>query len=536
MTRRIFYLAVILTGLSFFVAPGALADEPAPGPQESAAADEVDEEVLRSESELLAKAAEIAEQVAEIRGLPLKKSIPKGVQDRDELRDMLVHHFEEEISAEEFEAEARVFRLMGLFDEDFDYRELMLDLYTEQIAGFYDQSQGELYIMRGLPEPLQKLTMAHEIFHAIQDQHFDIGAMLAPFESQENSDFFLARMALIEGDATVLMFDYELYERGDLPQNRARSFIDVPMMAAILLELDATDFSAVEQMRTPDAVDIGADGVPSLTDSVLGQAPPIVRDTMLFPYVDGMKFVIRARAGRTWSEFDRIYYEPPVSTSQILHPELYFDEIYPLEIRFDVSGALPGYEMIYEKTFGELHIRSWLTSLFSEVSRPPDVQDIAQGWMGDRLKAYESPNGELIAVHLSTWDSDDNARDFAETLKEGVRLRHETTSVHQRGRHGESWCMRSGSQRKGQRICVERWGELVLYVEGAPSMLDDQGQETNPALYLVRQALWDTHQRLPFEEVLAQRKAELEDRSEGQLEDQDHSDPIPAADEPPQPQ
>ncbi len=467
-----------------------------------------------SEQQLLDAASSIADQVAEIRGLTQKHPIPKGVQDRDELRQMLVERFHDEVPQEQFEAESRVYKRLGLFEQDLDYRELMLDLLTEQIAGFYDQQAGELYIMKGLPEGVQKKAMAHEIFHGIQDQHFDIGRLLEPFDSTENADFSLARMALIEGDATVVMIDYELYEQGVLPQNRARSVVDIPTLSAFLLEMDATQITAVEQLEQTDAIDFGGDAVPSLTDSVLGTAPPIIRDTLLFPYIGGMRFVIRSRSGRSWREFDEIYSDPPVSTSQILHPERYFNEEEPVDIRFRASEVLPNHDMIYESVFGELQIRSWLSTHIDHDAQGRSPAEIAAGWNGDRLRAYGGADDELIVVHVSSWRSPEEAEAFAMALEQSARLRHETESTHNRGTYGQSWCLRPGSEVRGERLYVEQWDELVLYIEGAGSRLDEDHHETDATIYLVRDAVWNTLQRRPFDEVLRERKMEPPSESE----------------------
>src|SRR5699024_1550048 len=112
------------------------------------------------------------------------------------------------------------------------------------------------------------------------------------FTSLENGDFALARMALVEGDATVVMIDYELYEQGVLPQNKAMSIADITPLAATLIEMDAEALSAAEQLdqSTPG---FGGQSAPSLSDSVLNSAPRIVCDVLLFPYLSGMRFVLR---------------------------------------------------------------------------------------------------------------------------------------------------------------------------------------------------------------------------------------------------
>ncbi len=495
----------------------AVADEQPPEALDSSETDEFP--ALTTEEELLQAAAAIADRVAEIRGLPQLKPIPKGVKDREQLRALLLERFDESVPLEEFEAEADVYKRMGLFPSDLNYRELMLDLLTEQIAGFYDQSAGELYIMEGLPEPLQRSAMAHEIYHGIQDQHFDLGRLLEPFSSDENADFYLARMALIEGDASVVMADYELFEAGVLPQNTARSIADIPMVAALFMEMDFTELAAAEQLAGQASPELADMEMPSLSTTVLGSAPPIVRDVLLFPYVGGMQFVLRARAGRSWKAFDQIYYDAPASTSQILHPERYFENDLPLEVRFDVSEGLPGYEPIYESVLGELRILSWLNTFSDLLDAPLDTETIAAGWDGDRLLGYRGPDDEVVVVHLSTWRSESQAREFAAALDEIARARHGTTSAHRAGEHGESWCLRVSEvpdvipdgayEDLGRRVYIERWGELVLYIEGTPSDFDDARREQNPLTGFAREAAFGSLQRVPFAQVLAARKAEM---------------------------
>ncbi|RVU44785.1 hypothetical protein EA187_09605 [Lujinxingia sediminis] len=474
--------------------------------QDPKPAEELVGEQAREEA-LLAAASEIAVQVANIRGLELLAEIPKGVKDREALRTMLIEQLHNEIPEEVFLAEEQMFKRLGIFEPEVNYRQLMLDLLTEQIAGFYDQSAKELYIMVGLPEQLQYSAMAHEIFHAIQDQHFDIGALLAPFTSQENGDFALARMALIEGDATVLMIDYVLYESGTLPAGRALSVADVPMITATLLEMNTEELAATEGMGTPGMMGMGESAVPSLTDSVLGSAPRIVRDLLLFPYIEGMRFVLRARANRNWSDVDAIYADAPVSTTQILHPERYFAGELPIDVQFDAAEALGGYEPIFDSVLGELQIRSWLATHTDRYEGIPDPGESAAGWRGDRLLGYRNDSGEVVAVHVSSWENEDEAREFASAQVAIAEARYEAGATHQSGEHGESWCLRHGPNTDGERVYIERWGDLVLLIDGAPSSLGETGEERDPTTYLARDAVWNTLSRVPFEAALAAREA-----------------------------
>lgn len=480
-------LICILLALIFTA--NAFAHEPhAPG--EDA---ETKGEIVPAE-ELLEAAAEIAKQVADIRGLPLQKEIKKGIKRRDELRELLIARLAEEIEEEAIVAEGKVYKRLGLIPDDLDYKQMMLDLLTEQIAGFYDPKAKELYIMEGLPLTLQRPALAHELFHAIQDQHFDILALQEPFTSLEHGDFALARLALIEGDATVVMLDFSLYDSGALPQRGATSVVDLPPIAGLLKTLSFDDLTSLEALLggspVPDS--------PELGDSVLASAPSFFREMLIFPYFAGMRFIVALRTQRTWEDINQVYRNPPVSTEQILHPEKYMTQDMPDWLDFDDAGVLQGYDPIYDTVMGELQM---LLYLRQHVPRHmPAVA--AEGWGGDRLKAWEKDD-QVLVVHLSSWDSWKDAQEYYDALSASLRTRHpkarETT---QAAHHGQSSCF----QDQQQRHYVERWADMVLHIEGAPSNLDPNGRELDSTVFRLRQAVWNTQMRTPFEKILKDRK------------------------------
>ena len=143
------------------------------------------------EKSLLAATDEIAAQVANVRGLAVKSKVKRGIKKRDELRRTLIEKLAEDVSDDDIAGEGKILKRLGLIPADMDYKKVLLDVLTEQIAGFYDQGSKELYIMVGIPLSLQRPAMAHEIFHALQDQHFDILSLQEPFTTTEHGDFML---------------------------------------------------------------------------------------------------------------------------------------------------------------------------------------------------------------------------------------------------------------------------------------------------------------------------------------------------------
>lgn len=413
-----------------------------------------------SEAELLKTADEIANQVAKIRGLPLTNPIKKGIKRRDELRGVLIAKLAEEVSDAQIEAEGDVYKRLGLIPKDMDYKKVLLDVLSEQIAGFYDQKTKELYVMQGIPMSFQKPAMAHELFHAVQDQHFDILKMQSPFNSTENGDFALARSALLEGDATIVMLDYSLYEAGNLPQGDVTSVVDIPLIAGTLRTMSFDDLTALEQLMggssdAPADMQAGAEA--------LSQAPAVFKELLMFPYFAGMRFVVASRIGKTWKDFDAVYENPPVSTEQILHPEKYYAGDDPQFLTYSVGNALPGYVPIYDTVLGEFQTRLWLKLM----SDGQGHEVASEGWDGDRLIALK--NGEHVVVTtVFAWDTENDASEFHQALVNSTIKRYPSAVRHDRsGKHGESVCLVVDER---ESVYLERWGDLVVYIEGPPSL------------------------------------------------------------------
>ena len=99
---------------------------------------------------------------------------------------------------------------MGLLPKELDYEKLQIDLLMEQVAGFYDPWARQLYIADWLPVAIQAPALAHEIAHALQDQHFDLKRFVQPVHDQ--GDQQLARSALVEGDGTGVMLEFASHQ------------------------------------------------------------------------------------------------------------------------------------------------------------------------------------------------------------------------------------------------------------------------------------------------------------------------------------
>lgn len=444
---------------------------------------------------LMEDAEQIASKVANIRGLSLLKPMKKGVKTREELRKTLLEKIAMEYTDDALKDEADVLKALDVFAQDVDYKKLILDVLTEQIAGFYDPQTKELYIMQGLPASLQRSTMAHEIFHVIQDQHFNILGMQAPFKNSEHSDFQLARSALLEGDATVLMMDFSLYESNTLPMPNARSIVETPFIAASLKAMKSQDLSAMERLA-------GSKKTKTPTSGAMQNAPRFIKELLLFPYIAGLRFVALARQGRQWTDINAMYAKAPVSTEQILHPERYFSGDEPIFL--ELLPQVPGSTKIYDNVMGELQMRLILQTQCVDPVRSKakpiqiDVSQATTGWDGDRLFGFRDAKGNIITVHLSVWDSPREAAEYYNAMKASMLRRKISPKKSEiQYKHGQATLI----AHKSKQSYIEQWGDLVLSVEGA-------NQSPQAATVVgIRESVWKSLKRTPLKQVIAARSA-----------------------------
>jgi hypothetical protein len=280
-------------------------------------------------------------------------------------------------SPDEVKGEALVLKRMGLLPVDADYEKLLFDLLSEQVAGFYDPYRKTLYIADWLPVDMQRPALAHEIQHALQDQHFDLKKLARPLKSE--GDRQLAQAAVVEGDGTAVMMEFAARGMG----------AESAQLPTVLARLG-------RQM-----MQLALSTTPSLQ-----QAPPVLRESLMFPYAAGLEFVAAVRSDKPWSRIDAVFRDPPVSTEQVMHPDKYLSGEKPWRITATPLASLPLYKEQRRDVLGELMWKVW----FARAQSERDAEQAAAGWGGDLLVSWSQP-GEtlpLVAV-LSGWDTEKDA-------------------------------------------------------------------------------------------------------------------------------
>src|SRR5882762_8509679 len=172
-------------------------------------------------ADFAAAADEVLAQMSEITGLALRSPLKKSLRSREQIRAHIIQEMNDDKDAAERYAGARSAEAFGLLPKGFDLDSFMIDLLTEQIAGLYDPKAHEFYVADWIPvdDDQQRVVMAHELTHALEDQHFQIETWAKA--ARPNDDAELARESVLEGSAMVAMVEYILHGSG-------RSLQDLP--------------------------------------------------------------------------------------------------------------------------------------------------------------------------------------------------------------------------------------------------------------------------------------------------------------------
>ena len=337
-----------------------------------------------SECSLVSTAFKIA---SDIRGLKIKESVPCRLQDKAEVEKYLRDTIELKIPAAKFKNEERAYKIIGFIPQEFDYKNGLIKLYTEQLGGYYEP-EGNFYAMASwMPGMMQMPIAVHELTHALQDQHFDLNALMG--DQTQESDLMLARSAVVEGDATAVMLNYarKLSGQPSIAKDKSISGFMVQNIAGAMFS------------------------------NALHSAPSTLQALLIFPYVSGLNFVHTALKTDGFPGVNKIFKRLPESTEEILHPEKYlkgvrdFREI-PLEPGpegYDRQGE----SSTYSDRIGEFMIAALLGSYLS----PVEGSKAAAGWAGDRIQLFE-PVGDApgTVIWNTEWDTKVDADEFFQAL------------------------------------------------------------------------------------------------------------------------
>ncbi len=379
MKRFLLCLAAIL-----FLNVGATAQEVTPPASLPPPASAQSREFLQAADEVLGEMSKLID-------LPILSPLKKSMRSREEIRAYLLQKMKEDKDADKRYADQKAMEKFGLLPKDYPLEQTLIKVLTEQIAGLYDPDSQEFFIADWTSPADERSVMSHELTHALQDQHFHIDKWTDA--AKPNDDAELARDAVLEGSAMAAMLDYELGGKGSI---RDLGDFDPSML---LGDLDSS----------PE----------------LAKAPRVLQDELLFPYIAGITFtqhLLKARDG--WPGFYVVFDKPPLSTQQIMHPDLYLQGVAPAKVELPhTAGAIPpDWKKLDENDMGEFGLLEILKQFLDK----PRATSLAAGWAGDRYAIFENQkNKRTLLLFRVRFSGDAAAARFFGAYSELLELKYQ---------------------------------------------------------------------------------------------------------------
>jgi hypothetical protein len=314
-------------------------------------------------------------------GLKFRFPPRSAVRSREQVRAYILAKLDQELPAEKARGLQATYRLLGLLPDSLDLRTLMLELFAEQVVGYYEPDSSMLFVVAKPDPQMLRLTVAHELVHALQHQYIALDSVM---RQTGNSDRLLAAQSVLEGQATlagmqVMVPEQNLYAMPEFWETYRENL-------------------RAQQTNMP----------------VFSKSPRILRESVIFPYLAGADF-LRWWQGSELRDTVPFGNRMPVSSEQILHPNRYGQGDQPVVVRF--TAAETG--ILYEDVMGEFDIRVLAADLASAPATMDVTSPIALGWGGDRFRVYDTPKGPAMVWYI-VWD-DAQAR-FRFTSTTGARL------------------------------------------------------------------------------------------------------------------
>jgi hypothetical protein len=374
----------------------ALAQEK-PAPKDTHITPEQTAELFRSVNQILSFASEDT-------SLTIKHEVKRRLITRDEVEKYIQDKLKDDKDAKKMQREEIVLKKFGFLDRDFQLQPFLVSLLKEQIAGYYDNKTKTVNLLDWVKPEEQKPVLAHELTHALQDEHVDLEKWepddpntISKDVTEDNQRLAIdergtARDAVLEGQAMAVYLDYTLKPQG-------KSLKTLP-----------------DVMRTPENETDAADNSP-----IMSRAPLLLQQSLLFPYRDGLGFeqrLLKDKGARY--AFPGVMDRPPSTSYEIMNPGAYERGVTPPLLHMpDVHGLLDAAWQPYDiGVMGELDVRI-LSELFGG---PQEAAMLTPQWKGGLYYAAQSVQAKtaeqqaatssLALLYLSAWRSEAAAGEF----------------------------------------------------------------------------------------------------------------------------
>ncbi len=361
---------------------------------------------VQNEADLKQIVQQMMPAVERATGLRFKQHPIVVRRSRTQVHDYVIHKFDDDLPPRELAGAQAAYRLLGLIPDTLDLRRSMIDLLTEQVAGYFDPDSNALYIPTDIDPSQARLVISHELVHALQHQYLNLDSLV---QLKRQNDRRSAAQAILEGQATLAQVVVLM------PEQKIESLPNLWNLRSAALG------AGQEQMK------------------VFATAPLWLRESLIFPYLGGAEFI-------RWFDHQYPGKQPygalmPISTEQILHPERYVAGDRPAGLAFEskVSDAVR-----YEDGLGEFEIRLLLQQYLNDDSA---AEASATGWDGDRYqvravltpsppsrkrRTASKPTAGDALVWYTAWDDPKAAARFTKALDRAWAKRRSGSSTARR--------------------------------------------------------------------------------------------------------
>jgi hypothetical protein len=373
----------------------------------------------------------ILDGLHQITGFPVRRKVPSDYITKDKLNDFIQQRIREVVKPEDIRIESLALKMFGFLPEDYDLKSAIVELLTEQAAAFYDYDRKRLFITESDSSFLEKrAALVHELAHALADQSYPLGKFMR--KGINNDDAATAREAVVEGQATWLMWAYVSHIGGG--EAKVSKFV-----------LDSMKGAASEAVGSQYPV--------------FEKAPLYLRESLVFPYTAGLQFqdAIFEEMGK--SAFAEVFRRPPVSTQQVLHPQLYLLNQRPTEPRLPSVPDAKSYRKLADGTVGELDFQLLLRQYAGDYV----ASRVSPKWRGGQFKLYETKRtARPLLTFAAEWDTPAAAKEFFDAYRTVLEKKWSSTRF-----DDEQATRLSGTGDRG-RFVVTLNGPIVTSIEGLP--------------------------------------------------------------------
>ncbi len=354
---------------------------------------------------------EIMTELSMISGLKVLSPVQYSRIPKNEVKPFLEQRVKEVVKPEEIRAEEAALKKLGFVPQDFNLEKTTLDLMSEQAAAFYDYRKKKLFMIGAGEDTIQHSALVHELAHALADQHYHLEKFIE--HAEKNDDSSLARLAVMEGQATWLMSEY-------LTRRTGQSLRDSPVLVKMMSR----------------AGEASAGQFP-----VFDRAPLYLRETLIFPYTQGMLFQHAVIEKMDKTGFSVVFRKPPSNTQQILHPEKYLENVKAARPALPALETQRRYRGFTDGELGELDHSILLRQYAGEEA----AAALAPEWRGGYFRMLEGRRGtRTVLLYASEWSGPEHAQKFFELYQKVLAGKwkkydvdsHDEASVSGRGDDG----------------------------------------------------------------------------------------------------